>query len=444
MRLPSPPPALLLAGLLAFAGCAAEPQPRRVVLITLDTLRLDAFAGAAGSQTAMPLTRARASRGLVFERFYAATSTTQPSHASMLTGLHPWQHGITRNGQTLDAGFATVAEVLAGQGYTTAAVVASYPLAGRFGFAQGFGEFRDSFDEELFTEIPWEDYDVPGGRFFSTAETVTTRALELLDRMDAGGAPRQFLWVHYFDAHAPYGQSTGDPAPVIRRLYRRAEQGLPTARLMERFRRGYRADVEYLDRWLDRLLARLEGDGDRYVTHVVAAADHGESFGEEGALGHGKRLTPEQIQVPLFILSPEVDPGVRRDVAASVDVAPTLLALAGLDPESSGMPGRDLTRRGAGAGARGMRRTFAGKRVERLLDGGIRPLPPYLFYVVDREGRLIRGDADGLADAVATPGEAQALPELFRVWQQEVETTGDEEPLDPEVERGLRALGYVD
>ena len=87
---------------------------------------------------------------------------------------------------------------------------------------------------------------------------------------------------------------------------------------------------------------------------MVIAADHGESFGEGGAVAHGLRLTDEQIRVPLVILSPRVAAGVRGDVAGSVDVAATLLSLAGV--ESPGEPwsgARDLAPPAAAGGGYG-------------------------------------------------------------------------------------------
>ena len=93
---------VLLAFLATIAiACAGADEPReRIVLITLDTLRQDSFLG---PTAAMPLARERARSGRVFERYYSATTSTQPTHATLLTGLHPWQHGVPRNGLVLAA-----------------------------------------------------------------------------------------------------------------------------------------------------------------------------------------------------------------------------------------------------------------------------------------------------------------------------------------------------
>lgn len=447
-----------LLALLALVSCG-RPRPVRVVLVTLDTLRYDTLVGRAGAEPAMPHLLARAREGALFERFYAATSVTQPSHASMLTALHPWEHGVTRNGQTLEARFTTVPELLREAGFETGAVVASFPVAGRFGFAQGFDRFDDDFTEAPVTDRRWEGHAVPEDRFYSLAGTVTDRALALLDADGGdreGGAKSQFFWFHYFDPHDPYGDTGGGPEYAPPRAFRAIEKGRDPAPLLRRFRAAYEEDARFLDRELERLLARLDADAERYETHVVVASDHGESFGEGGAIAHGLRLTEEQIRVPLVILSPRLEPGNRPTVTGSVDVARTLLSLAGV--ESPGEPwsrARDLAGGGspgradgspARVGALGMRRTFGDRRVVELrTDGSRHPIEGLEFYVVDPEGAVFRGDGSGLEETPPDVPEttARRVVELFAAFEERVAAGGGPPSLDPEAERALRALGYV-
>ncbi|HSL81253.1 MAG TPA: sulfatase-like hydrolase/transferase, partial [Thermoanaerobaculia bacterium] len=238
-----------LSSLLLLASCR-EPLPVRVVVVTLDTLRYDALdpdrapdgAAADGGESSMPLLLARAREGALFERFYAATSVTQPSHASMFTALHPWEHGVVSNGQVLDERFDTVAEVLRGEGFATAAVVASFPVAARFGFAQGFDSFDDRFTEGRLPRRRWEGHAVTGA-FYSLADTVTERALMHLGspgRDPETGRPRdQFLWVHYFDPHDPYGDTGGGPSHPLRAARRAIEAGRDVAPVLAAFREAY-------------------------------------------------------------------------------------------------------------------------------------------------------------------------------------------------------------
>ena len=433
--------ALPAAGLLA--SCRSAPRPVRVVLVTLDTLRYDSFAGGPAGPSLMPRTRGRAARGRTFERAFAATSCTQPSHASMLTGLHPWEHGVTRNGLVLAEARRTVAESLAQAGFETFAVVASVPVSARFGFGQGFQRFAEPFTEGFGADA-WEGMEVPGGRFYARAETVTDEALRQLDRAQGR---RQFLWVHYFDPHSPYGDSGSaaralTPAEVLRRM---ADAGA-RAGLADEVRELYGRDVEALDRSLDRLLARLETDRARFDTHVVVTADHGESLGEDQVIGHGNHLSPEQIRVPLFILSRLVPGGTDRGPTGSVDVGPTLLSLAGVEERVGG--GRDLLAAPRAAHPTvGMRRTYERPFEALRADGRQEHFEGNLFYAVDGDGNVRVGNSRVL-DAGTGPGapgesEARALTALFRRFEGQLAGLPAGAPLDAETEGALRALGYV-
>lgn len=427
----------------ALAGCGREPaRPVRIVLITLDTLRADGL-------DAMPATAALAGRGARFEQAFSATSTTQPTHASLLTGLHPWQHGVTDNGQVLDARFETLAERLSARGFCTAAVVASFPLERRFGTAQGFDAYQDEF------QVPyarhWEGEELEDERFYSLAASVTDRALAQLDR---AAGERQFFWFHYFDPHDPYGDAPAAPAgdgPArndalsIAELLAAAGRGGDGARELARTAHElYRRDLAALDRALARLFERLDRDRERFETHVLLTADHGESFGERGCLGHGKRLVPEQVRVPLVIVSPRVASGVRSDAAGSVDVAATILALAGLDPGAG--PGRDLAREGRGFVA-GMRRGFDEPRDERLIDGRVVPVGGPRFFAV-REGRLFAGDGTQVFEdddpaRPVDPALASELRSAFAGFAARLSGASAVALDDEEVRRALDALGYA-
>jgi len=431
---------LAALGLVVLPACGAgsDPPPTRIVLITLDTLRADGLA-------AMPETAAYARRGMVFESFYAATSTTQPTHASLFTGLHPWQHGVTRNGEVLAERYTTLAERLQAVGFETSAVVASYPMNRLFGFAQGFDRFHDEFHEPY---VPtWLDREVEDGRFYSLAEAVTEMALAELEHAEG---ELQFFWFHYFDPHDPYGDTPpGEDQEVLAmgKLMTAAKSADPSANdLARRARELYDADGRALDRELGRLYRRLDEEADELETHVVVTSDHGESFGELGCLGHGKRLVPSQVHVPCILVSPRVDAGTRRDTAGSVDVFSTLLTWAGLDASSSS--GRDLTPRVAGETGRafGMRSTFAEPKVEHLVDGRQLPAEGERFFAV-LDGELLTGDlervwhADDL-ERVADDEAAADVRLLFAEFSRRLAGAVSEEILDEDVQAALRALGY--
>jgi hypothetical protein len=429
------------AAVMTAPSCRSRERGTRVVLVTLDTLRYDTLWGGPGRPSAMPLTLARARRGLAFERFFAATSSTQPTHASLFTGLHPWQHGVTRNGMTLGEEHTTVAEVLRAAGFSTGAVVGAFPVARRFGFGQGF----DVFDEELTEGEPppaWEGQADAEDRYYRLAERVTRAAIA---QLDAGRGDKQFYWFHYFDAHGPYGDTGKGPAVHPQELLELARTGVDVREPVARARDLYDEDARSLDGWLERLFQRLEEDAAAFETHVVVTADHGESFGEDGSLAHGRRVTPSQIHVPLFIVSPRAGTGVRRDVAGSVDIPRTLYRLAGTGAAPAG---RDLLVPGDGGVAFGMRRRFTQTQLEKRLDGKEHRLDTDLFYAVGADGRIHAGNQAGIRPEEGSGDggagvDVRSLQTLFGSFERHL--AGAERPgsRDPEVERALKALGYV-
>jgi len=447
--------AVLLAGATGIlGGCGAHQDTRseRVVLVTIDTLRYEEFAGDDSTPSAMPRTRAFAERGLVFESSFSATSTTQPSHASLMTGLHPWQHGVTQNGHFLGADLETLAERLRAAGYSTRAVVSSFPLERRFGFAQGFEHYEDRFGRAIGKDV-WMGQPLDERRFYALANRTTRLALSALEEQDDQDL---FLWVHYFDPHDPYGDchlGRGEPLPpdgtfsVERLRSSAAREDEDLAALVQRSREAYRCDLGFLDEGLGRLLERLEADSRRFTTHVVITADHGESFGEDGSFGHGTRLTPPQVRVPLAIVSPRVTPALRRDAAGSVDVFATLLDLAD-QPVPPGR-GRSLLRpAGPEQGsAFGMRRTYLLPKADRRSDGTVRYVSEPSFYAV-LEGKLLTGGPEGTiyvapGGRLEEPARVREMHQLFRRFAEELERRPAQALDDVDVLEALEALGYA-
>jgi len=433
--------AVLLA--MPIFSCREAPEPtERIVLITLDTLRYDRLSGTDRWPADMPETRRFAEGALVFRRHYSATSATQPTHATLLTALHPWQHGVPRNGTVLAAGVQTIVERMREAGFRSAAVVASFPLHHRFGFDQGFDLYDDEFTEVQHGE--WLGAQVPGGRFYSHADEVTSKALEMLD---AVGGSKQFFWFHYFDPHSPYGDSTGRTLAELPEIdhYLRAG-GRDVDPLLARARQGYSQDVRFLDGSLQKLLRRLLEDSDRIETHIIVVADHGESFGEGGAFGHNKRTTMEQIHVPLLIHSPRVTPGVSDLATGSIDIAATLLALAGI-PQEGAEGGRNLLAGDLEPGfVFGMGRNSERPFEEVRTDGSIQVIEGNEFFAVE-DDRLFTGDGSGISAGDGSGVEEQTAEKLERIFERfegTLQGGSIDELDDPETREALEALGYVD
>ena len=293
-----------------------------VVLVSIDTLRRDHLA-----PYGAPFETAAASRlareGVVFEDAVSHVPLTLPSHASLFTGLLPRRHAVRDNGGfVLGQDATTLAELLLGHGYRTAGFVGSYVLHSRWGIAQGYETYDDSFDYSGLESRSLTDVERPAG-------SVVDRALEWLRAKHRGERPF-YLWVHLYDPHEPYA-----PPDEYRR----------------RARTAYAGEVMYADAQVARLLDALDALSLRRNTVVVALADHGESLGEHGESTHGIFLYGSTLDVPL-IVAPPTGAGPARfplalagrrvsGLARLVDVTPTVLDLVGL-PVPAGLDGASL------------------------------------------------------------------------------------------------------
>ena len=175
---------------------------RNILLITVDTLRADAL-GADGGPARTPNLDALAGSGVRFSFAHAQAVVTLPSHASILTGLYPFQHGYRQNsGYRLLPGVQTLATRLKTAGFRTGAFVAAFPLDARFGLTPGFDVYDGRFDnvgsgaEFLLPERP--------------ATAVVSRATEWIRAVN----DKWFAWVHVYEPHAPYR-----PPPPFDREY---------------------------------------------------------------------------------------------------------------------------------------------------------------------------------------------------------------------------------
>jgi len=291
-------------------GCspATPPAPRPdVILVTLDTVRADRL----GAHTPHLLQLAR--QGVRFERAFSSSPLTLPSHATLLTGLRPREHGVRDNGRfMLPSGLPTVTEALRDAGWATGAFVGSFVLDARFGLDAGFDHYDDAVTE---TPDPLS-FAFPARR----GAEVTDRALAWVD--STSGA--FFLWVHYFDVHAPRAPPTpfdqlGDP---------------------------YDGELAYVDDQVGRLLRGLrEAHGDRPRT-IIVVGDHGEALGEHGEATHGVLAYDATLHVPMIAVSHDLPADISSsEFVRTLDVAPTLLRAAGLPdlPAARGVPLQEVS-----------------------------------------------------------------------------------------------------
>jgi choline-sulfatase len=400
---------------LGGAPAGAEPPaagPPSVLLLTLDTTRADAlgaYLGKDGGDARTPVLDGLAARGLRWAQAITPTPLTLPAHASLLTGLAPPEHGVRTNGaEALPRDVPTLAEAYALRGYTTAGFVASPVLDRRFGLARGFGRYSDKPTAER------------------TAREMTGAALEWLGRQPAGKPV--FLWVHYYDAHAPYLPPGMDP------------KASPAQR--------YAGEVATVDREIGRLLAALSGGAERWL--IAAVGDHGESLGEHGEPDHGIFLYHSTMHVPLLLAGPGVPRGkVVEQVVSTRRLASTLLRLTGTALAAlpfgrplPGLPGLDSgAARPVYVEARYPLTAYGWSPLEGVFDGRFKLIVaprPELYDLAADPGEtrnLLTGRHEGRAEARRLKA---ALKEAQRSF-----VAHPADAADPELARFLESLGYL-
>ncbi|HEX9186191.1 MAG TPA: sulfatase-like hydrolase/transferase, partial [Vicinamibacteria bacterium] len=375
---------------------AASAKPPSILLVTLDTTRADAIGPEAkGIET--PAFDALAARGRRFRQAYATAPETLPSHASMLTGLYPAGHGVRENARYLSAAHPVLAERLRGAGYGTAAFVSSFVLAKRFGLARGF----EHYDDER-----------PAGKSERSALETTDRALGWLEGRPEGPV---FLWVHYFDPHAPY-----EPPEPFRRRF----AGDP-----------YRGEIAAMDEQLARLVAAVERRAAGRVA-IVVVGDHGEGLGDHGEAQHGNLVYQATMHVPLAIVGPGVAPGTSDAPVSTRRVFHTVLDWAAL--------GGALSLRG------GEPEIVLGEAMKPFLAYGWQPQ----VMAVEGATKAILAGRTEVYDVVADPGETRDLGEAARLSRPlrtalrdyprpSLEAPPPSDALGEEERLELASLGYV-
>jgi len=353
----APPPA---AGAAGAAGAPAMPSraPRSVLLISIDTLRPDRLGCYGSPRRVSPAIDRLAADGSLFETCISASSWTLPAHASMLTGVSPSVHRVTADARRLGDSRHTLAELLRREGLATGAFVTHYYLSGDYGLDRGFESF--AFHQDL-------------------------RASETCDRaaswLGANADRPFFLFLHLFDPHwdyrppAPYAEVVGGAAarnykgPVDGSLeamqpWIEPRAAVPPADLAHAIDL-YDGEIAVVDAALGRLFAALDSLGLAERTLVIVTSDHGEEFRDHDSFGHGHTLYQETVRVPLVVRAPGgaaiARGAIRSEIAATVDIAPTILAWAtgggagGGEADSTDAQwvpeGHDLLGAGAGADA---------------------------------------------------------------------------------------------
>ncbi len=321
-----PQPSASRAAVAALPGGA--PKPLGVVLITVDTLRADYLSCYGHARVLTPSFDRLASGGVLFRQAISQSTTTTPSHASILTSLYLQDHNVFSNFEAVGSNVKTLAEILVGRGYSTFSIVNMPHLNPQVSnLGQGFQTV------------------VPSNNMRRATQTIDT----FLAWLEAHREQRFFAWLHFVDVHTPYR-----PPPPYDRFYYDDDERDPAKRSLARiwpllplnmsdhpsFRAWlegitdvdwvlaqYQGAVTYVDDEIGRLLDTLDTRGVLDRTAVVLTADHGESLGEHDMYFVHTGLYEPTVHVPLITYFPGSGrQGVEvPEVVESVDIMPTIL-----------------------------------------------------------------------------------------------------------------------
>lgn len=315
---------LVLVSLLALTpACGRQGPPGGVVLIVLDTARADHLSCYGYARPTSPWIDAFAAHATQYDLAIAPGSWTLPSHASMFTGKHPFEHGAHRtdavselyeNAIPLDESHFTLAEAFAAEGFVTAAFAAN----------------------DGYLDVSWQ---LDQG--FQTYQVINEPAVVLNERifawLDTLSTDRFFLFVNYMDAHHPYNTTPVEgvvPGPVsqdklLRRylisLVRRTDGAEPTPDLVASVVGQYDTGIANADVGVGALLDRLQSWGKYEDATIIVTSDHGEAFNEHHIIGHGFDVYQPEIWVPLIVKAPRQQDRRRVHEPISLSDLPRLI-----------------------------------------------------------------------------------------------------------------------
>jgi len=325
---------LFLLGLVFLgASCSdsSSTRGRAVILISLDTLRPDHLGCYGYKRNTSPNIDSFArDDAVMFKSAYAQSPYTLTSHMCMLTGLYPEAHMVLQpnfsdKGKTqyLKEDIVTLAEAFKEEGYITSAFTDGLLVDHKYGFDQGFDEYRD---------MRKTGAHLNGFRKFGK---------DLLDWIKDNKNKDFFLFVHTYDTHAPYVP----PEPFLSQFKDQAPaRELPSASMLycsylnlhsgiqiPKYRRlqdvidAYDGGVAYVDSEMGKLFNHLKDLDLWEEALIVVTSDHGEAFMENRLqIGHGLFLNNEETLVPLIMKFPNaLHKGVNVDqVVESIDIMP--------------------------------------------------------------------------------------------------------------------------
>jgi arylsulfatase A-like enzyme len=367
---------LLLLLLCPLFGCGSGDHdvsgPRRIILISMDTVRADRVSGY-GPSEATPALAEIAEDGVLFSRSYSASSYTIPSHMSIFTGLDPAEHGVHELFAQLNPAVPTMASLLREAGYRTQGFHEGVFVSARFGFDRGFDDYsllntslagprslqrvkswmRDAGDDPYFLFLHTYRAHYPYGGYNRYREEHPERGLpsrqELVDRVIRAEAGADDPDLHYLTTlYVQLAEGKRDGASLG------AGDRIPDERFLEHemfetdldaIRESYEARIRAVDDAIADLRDTLIERDQWEDTLLIVTSDHGEAFMEHGLYRHAFVPFDEALRVPLIISYPrfftEQSTGVVDGLVSGLDLLPTVLGLTGIRPPA-GLRGADL------------------------------------------------------------------------------------------------------
>jgi arylsulfatase A-like enzyme len=461
---------LVLLALALAPGCAGTPlwkgRPPNILLIVMDAARADHLSAYGYGRPTTPNLDRMAAEGLLFTRAVSSSSWTVPAHASLFTGLLPYENGAHARHTWLIERFPTLAQLLKRKGYRTAGFSNNPMVDERENLSRGF---------DAFTAV-WADSTRVTPRRPHNTEYTNALVRGFLEARDDKGAPF-FIFINYMDAHSPY-----EPPEPFRSRFLDAG-GYSAARVdsashypalvnggeLRLAPEDYRAlsdlydgGLAYLDSKIGELLDYLRQRDLYDNTLVIVLGDHGEMFGEHGMLTHGLLLYRNLVRIPLIVRCPRLipEPGVREDLVSITDIFHTLVRITGAEGAAvSGSPVSDLIE-GGPAG----RACYSEIRASRLDEGPLARandtrsvwLPSGRHYILTESEawECYAVDSDPLEMQNLCPGtvtreEVAAAVSGFEIGLVPFKETLDDLKssrrvmLDRQQEAAVRAIGYV-
>ncbi len=443
---------VVLSGRSRPRPASPDGAPPPIIVLVLDTVRADRLSLYGYQRDTTPRLKdflETHERAVLFPLALSPASWTLPAHASLFTGELPSSHGVN-SGRMLDIRHTryptdeliaetTLAELMKGAGYQTAAITANASISYFRGMERGFDQFviprspgsLSFVGEKLRARIaPWafahqiEPY--------PPARAISANILRFLDRCAANPC---FLVGNYMEAHSPYSAE-----PPYRGSFTIDGKGWGAGQSDR-----YDEEILSLDAAVADLLLELEERGVLDNAWVVITADHGEGFGEHGESGHGLTVYNEEVHIPLLVHPPRGERlAASPDAVSLIDVTTTLSLLAGSKPLGAG---RDL------------RNTAAESTVQIELYGGVRQdienKKPARAVVLGQTKLVESGSSQELYFLDQDPGErfdrSAEAPEAFARLLHLLppltppqESEGSSRELDLEEIERLRALGYIE